>query len=50
MTEKHHMNQNPNLSSLCLKSGVVSDNMTRGDDMAKSPGPTDPRWGWPDRV
>jgi hypothetical protein len=45
MTEKHHMNQNPYISSLCTKPGVVSDNMTREDDMAKSPGPTDPRWG-----
>jgi hypothetical protein len=46
-TEKHHINQNPYISSLCPKQGVVSDNMTRGDDMAKSRGPTDPRWGWP---
>jgi hypothetical protein len=47
MTEKHHMDQNPYISSLCPKSGVVSDNMTRGGDMAKSPGPTNPRWGRP---
>jgi hypothetical protein len=47
MMEKHHMDQNPYISSLCPKPGVVSDNMTRGDDVAKSPGPTDPRWGWP---
>jgi hypothetical protein len=46
-TKKHHMDQNPYISSLCPKPGVVSDNMTRGDDMAKSPGPTDPRWGRP---
>jgi hypothetical protein len=46
MTEKHHMDQNPYISSLCPKSGVVSDNTTQGDDMAKSPGPTNPRWGW----
>jgi hypothetical protein len=36
MTEKHHMDQNPYLSSLCPKQGVVPDNMTRGDDMAKA--------------
>jgi hypothetical protein len=47
MTEKFHLDQNPNISSLCPKSGVVSNNMTQGDDMAKSPGPTDPRWGQP---
>jgi hypothetical protein len=40
MTEKHHMDQNPYKSSLCPKLGVVSDIMTRGDDMAKSMGPT----------
>jgi hypothetical protein len=28
MTEKHHMDQNPCISSLCLKSGKVIDNMT----------------------
>jgi hypothetical protein len=48
MTEKHHMDQNPYISSLCLKPGVVSDNMTQEDDVAKSPGPTDPRWGQSD--
>jgi hypothetical protein len=21
--------------------------MTRGDDVAQSPGPTEPKWGWP---
>jgi hypothetical protein len=47
MMEKHHTDQNLYISSLCPKLGVVSDNMTRGDDMAKSSGPTDPRWGWP---
>jgi hypothetical protein len=36
MTEKHHMDQNPYISSLCPKLGVVSDNMTRGDDVAKA--------------
>jgi hypothetical protein len=57
MTEKHDINQNPYISSLCLKPGVVSDNMTRGDDVAKSLGPIKPRWGrpspllgWPARV
>jgi hypothetical protein len=57
MTEKHHMDQNPYISSLCPKPGVVSDNMTWGDDLAKSLGPTNPRWGrlapllgWPARV
>jgi hypothetical protein len=46
MMEKYHMDQNPYISSLCPKPGVVSDKMTRGDDVAKSPGPTNPRWGW----
>jgi hypothetical protein len=41
MMKKHHMNQNPYISSLCPKLGVVSDNMTRGDNVAKSPGPID---------
>jgi hypothetical protein len=45
MMKKHHMDQNSYISSLCLKSGVVSDNMTQGDDVVKSPGPIDPRWG-----
>jgi hypothetical protein len=47
MMAKHHMDQNPCISSLCPKPGVVLDNITPGDDMAKSPGPTDPRWGKP---
>jgi hypothetical protein len=47
MTEKHHMDQNPYISSICPKQGVVSDNMTRGDDVAKSMGPPDLRWGQP---
>jgi hypothetical protein len=34
MLEKHHMNQNPYISSLCPKPGVVSDNMAQGDDVA----------------
>jgi hypothetical protein len=45
MTEKHQMDQNPYIYSLCPKLGVVSDNMIRGDDTAKKAGPTDPRWG-----
>jgi hypothetical protein len=44
MIEKHHMHQNPYISSLCPKPGVVSDNMKWGDNVAKSSGPTDPRW------
>jgi hypothetical protein len=43
MMEKHHMDQNPYISSLCPKPGVVSDIMTQGDDVAKSPSLTDPR-------
>jgi hypothetical protein len=46
MTEKHNMDQNSYISSLCPKPGVVSDNMIQGDDVAKSLGPTDLRWGW----
>jgi hypothetical protein len=38
MMEKHHMDKNP-----C----IVVDNMTRGDDVAQSPGPTEPKWGLP---
>jgi hypothetical protein len=47
MMKRHHIDQNQNIFSLCPKLGVVSDNMTRGDDMAKSLGPTNPRWGRP---
>jgi hypothetical protein len=47
MIEKHYMDQNPYISSLCPKPGVVPGNMAWGDDMAKSPGPTDPRCGRP---
>jgi hypothetical protein len=47
MTETHHMDQSPYISSLCPKPGVVSDNMTQRDDVAKNPGPINPRWGWP---
>jgi hypothetical protein len=46
MIEKHHMDQNPYISSLCPKPGVVSDNITWGDDVEKSLGQTDPRWVW----
>jgi hypothetical protein len=45
MTEKHHMDQNPYISLLCPKPGVVLDNMPWVDDVAKRLGPTDPRWG-----
>jgi hypothetical protein len=45
MMKKHHMDRNPDISSLCPKPGVVSDNITRGDGVAKSPGATDPWWG-----
>jgi hypothetical protein len=41
----YHIDQNPYISSLCPKLGVVSVKMTWGDDVAKSTGPTDPRWG-----
>jgi hypothetical protein len=44
MMEKHHMEQNPYTSLLCPKPGVVLDNMTQGDDVAKSRGPTEPRF------
>jgi hypothetical protein len=47
MMEKHNMDQNPYISSLCPKLGGVSDNMTRGGDVAKSSGLIDPRWGQP---
>jgi hypothetical protein len=50
MMEKHHMDQNPYISSLFLKPRVVLDNITWGDDVAKTPGLTDPRWGWVARV
>jgi hypothetical protein len=57
MTRKHHMDQNSYISSLCPKPGVVTNNMTRGDDMTQSPGPAEPKWGrpthplgWPARV
>jgi hypothetical protein len=34
MTEKHHMDRNPYISSLCQKPGVVLVNMILGDDVA----------------
>jgi hypothetical protein len=46
MTENYNMDQNPYISLLCPKPGVVLDNMTWGDDVTKSSGSTDPRWGW----
>jgi hypothetical protein len=45
MVEKHHMDQNPYISSLCPKPEVVTKNMTRGDDVAQSPGLAEPKWG-----
>jgi hypothetical protein len=47
MTENHHIDQNSYISSLCPKPGVVSNNMTQGDDVAKSIEPTDLTWGRP---
>jgi hypothetical protein len=47
MMEKHHMDQNPHIPSLCPKPGVVTDNMTQGDDVAQSPGPAEPKWDRP---
>jgi hypothetical protein len=44
MMEKHHMNQNPWISSI---RGIVTDSMTRGDDMAQSLGPSELKWGRP---
>jgi hypothetical protein len=44
MMEKHHMDQNLHISSLCPKPGVVTDNMIRGDNVAQSPGPAEPKW------
>jgi hypothetical protein len=47
MMEKHHMDQNPYISSLCPKPGVVTNNMTQGKDVAQSPGLAEPKWGRP---
>jgi hypothetical protein len=44
MMEKHHIDQNPCISSLCPKQDIVTDNMIRGGDVAQSPGPTKPKW------
>jgi hypothetical protein len=45
MMEKHHMDQNLYISSLCPKPGVVTHNMTRGGNVAQRPGPAEPKWG-----
>jgi hypothetical protein len=45
MMEKHHMDKNPYISSLCPKWDIVTDNMTWEDDMAQSPVPTKPKDG-----
>jgi hypothetical protein len=50
MTEKHHLDKNPYISSLCPKPGVVTDNMTQGDVVAQSLSPAEPMWGRPGRV
>jgi hypothetical protein len=34
MMEKHHMDQNQCISSIRLKQGIVTENMTRGNDVA----------------
>jgi hypothetical protein len=47
MIEKHHMDQNPYISSSCPKPGVVTDHMTRGDNVAQNPGPVETKWGRP---
>jgi hypothetical protein len=47
MTKKHHIDQNPYISPLCPKPGVVTDNMTRGDNMAQSSSLAEPKWGRP---
>jgi hypothetical protein len=47
MMEKHHMDQNLCISSLCPKQGIVTDNMTQGNDVAQSTGSTEPRCGRP---
>jgi hypothetical protein len=36
MTENNHMDQNPCISSLCPNYGIVTENMTRGNDVAQS--------------
>jgi hypothetical protein len=44
MRKKHHMGRNPCIYSICPKLGIVTENMTRGDDVAQSLGPTEPKW------
>jgi hypothetical protein len=46
MTEKHHMDQNPCISLLYPKSGIVTENVTSENDVAQSTGSTKPRCGW----
>jgi hypothetical protein len=36
MMKKHHIDQNSYISLLCPKPGVVSNNMTQGDDVEKA--------------
>jgi hypothetical protein len=50
MMEKHHIDQNTYISLLCPKPGVVTDNMTRGNDVAQRSCPAEPKWGRPTRV
>jgi hypothetical protein len=45
MMEKHHTDQNPYISSLCPIPGVVTDNMTREDDVTQSLGLAELMWG-----
>jgi hypothetical protein len=45
--EKLHMDQNPSISSLCQKSGIVIENMTRGNDVAQSKDSIESRCGQP---
>jgi hypothetical protein len=36
MMEKHDMDQNPFISAICPKQGIVIENITRGDDVSQS--------------
>jgi hypothetical protein len=47
MMEMHYMDQNPCISSICPNQCIITDNMTWGDDVAQSPSPTEPKWGYP---
>jgi hypothetical protein len=47
ITEKHHMDKKSCISSLCPKYGIVTNNMTRGTDVAQSTSSTEPRCGQP---